>query len=72
MANGKWMGALEISERIGKPERTIQRWLRERRDIFPNARKDGPFSNSSWVTHENDVIAYEKLYSEEYWDVKED
>lgn len=56
------LGAKEISERLGLNLRTVQRWLRDRRDIFPNARQTGPNWNSPLVTLESDVIAYEQKY----------
>ncbi len=66
----EWLGATEISKRLNKPLRTVQDWLANRRDIFPNARKDGPGQTSPWVTHVNDVVAYEKAFSKENWEVK--
>ena len=56
--------AKEISERIGVPLRTVQRWLSSRPDIFPNARQTRPSPKAPFVTKELDVIAYEDKYSE--------
>ena len=54
--------AKEISEMINKPRPTVNRWLRERRDIFPNARKTGPGLTDPWVAPKSDVIAYMEKY----------
>lgn len=56
------LDATEISERLGIPLPTIRRWLAQRRDIFPNARKERPMTTSKWVTDESDVLAYEQKY----------
>ncbi len=68
--NEEWLGAAEISKRLSIPRRTIQDWLANRPDIFPNARKTGVSITSPRVTHVNDVIAYEEAFSKDKWEVK--
>ena len=52
----------EIAEMMNKPRTTVTRWLRERRDIFPNARKTGAGKTDAWVAPKSDVVAYMEKY----------
>lgn len=58
--NDNILQLLDVASRLGKPPRTISRYCE--RGIFPNAVKDGPYRNSSWLIPLSDVEKYEQQY----------
>ena len=47
----------ELAERYGVPPMTILRWIGA--DLFPGARKRGPYENSPWVIPMSAVEQFE-------------
>lgn len=56
MTEKRWISVTEMSEELGVPERTCQRWLKiDYCGLFPSAKKVRPHRNAKWIVLRTEV-----------------